>query len=91
MKSAIKTIIFILLTVLIFTNIYIFMVGIRSSNDLTRMETDLAKLKQENIELENKLSYFDSLEYASSVAASLNFDQKAIPTYLDSLKYALNR
>lgn len=91
MRQLIKTTILVLFISLMLTNACIFVAGIKSSNEVGRMETQLDKLKQENIELENQLSHVNSLEYAASVAASFNFDKKAVPTYLDGLKYALNR
>ncbi|PIV09776.1 hypothetical protein COS31_02810 [Candidatus Roizmanbacteria bacterium CG02_land_8_20_14_3_00_36_15] len=91
MKLTIKGLMIFLFLLLVLTNTYIFMVGIKSSNELSKMETELEKLKQDNIELETRLSHVNSLEYAASVAASLNFQEKTVPTYLDSLEYALNR
>jgi len=91
MKKTIKAVIYLLVVCLVVTNIYIFVVGIQSSNEVSRMEKSLEKLRQENIDLESQLSQIDSLEYAASIAASLDFEKKAVPTYLDSLKYALNR
>lgn len=91
MKKLIKGIIYFLFVCLVITNVYIFVAGIKSSNELTQMENQLEKFKQENIDLESRLSQVDSLEYAASVAASINFDKRAVPTYLESLKYALNR
>jgi len=91
MKLTIKGLMIFLFLLLVLTNTYIFMVGIKSSNELSKMETELEKLKQDNIELETRLSHVNSLEYAASVAASLNFQEKTVSTYLDSLEYALNR
>ena len=91
MFKALKTIIFTLFIGLILVNIFIFVAGIKSSAAVAHMEKDLEKLKQENVDLESQLSQIDSLDYAASIAASFDFDRRAVPTYLDSLKYALNR
>lgn len=91
MKKILKPIIIIFFAALILTNVYIFVAGIRSSVEITKMETELENLKQENYSLESKLGEVSSLEYAASMAAKMDFSKKTVPTYLDSLKYALNR
>lgn len=91
MKKLIKTIIFILFIGLILSNVYIFVAGINASNEIVRLEKKLDKLRQDNIELDTQLGQVDSLEYAASMAASFDFEKKAVPLYLDGLKYALNR
>jgi len=91
MFKTLKTIIFTLFIGLILVNIFIFVGGIQSSAMVASMEKDLEKLKQDNVDLESQLSQIDSLDYAASIAASFDFDRRAVPTYLDSLKYALNR
>lgn len=63
----------------------------RLSNDVSFYETEIRKTHLNNIELEKKASGIDSLQYASSMAAIMNFTKKEIPLYLDNLKYALNR
>lgn len=91
MIRAIKFIILILFVGLILTNIHIFVNGIKSSVTMVQMEKELEKLRQENIDFESRLSQVNSLEYAASMAASFDFNKKAVPTYLENLKYALNR
>lgn len=91
MKKIIKPTIIILFTALILANVYIFVAGIKSSVEITKMETELENIKQENYSLESKLGEVSSLEYAASMAANMDLSKKAVPTYLDSLKYALNR
>lgn len=76
---------------LVLANVYIFVAGIKSSVEITKMETELEKIRQENYTLESKLGEVSSLEYAASMAANMNFSKKAVPTYLENLKYALNR
>ncbi len=91
MKKLIKPAVIIFFTALIIANVYIFVAGIKSSVEITKMETELENLKQENYGLESKLGKVSSLEYAASMAANMDFSKKTVPTYLDSLKYALNR
>lgn len=91
MNNLLKTLISVFFITLVIANAGIFVAEIKSSTEITRMETELDSLKQSNIDLENKLGEVSSLEYAASMAAAMNFSKKAVPTYLDSLKYALNR
>jgi len=91
MNNLLKTFISVFFVVLVIANAGIFVVEIKSSTEITKMETELDSLRQSNIDLENKLGEVGSLEYAASMAAAMDFSKKAVPTYLDSLKYALNR
>jgi len=91
MKKLIKPTVIVLLAVLIVANVYIFVVGIKSSVEITKMETELENLKQANYSLESRLGEVSSLEYAASMAAKMDFSKKTVPTYIDNLKYALNR
>jgi len=91
MKKLIKPVLFIFLAILILINVLIFVRGIQSAVEITKIESQLVSLKEENYSLENKLSEVSSLSYAASMAAELNFSQKTVPFYLDGLKYALNR
>jgi len=91
MKKLIKPTIILFFIALVVANVYIFVVGIKSSVEITKMESQLENLRQENYSLESKLGEVSSLEYAASMAANMDFSKKAVPTYLESLKYALNR
>ncbi len=91
MKKKVQLLIIILFIFLSVTNVYIFFAGITSSNKLLKMEEKLKKLKEKNLQLESRLSRVDSLDYAASVAAQMDFNKKIVPTYLESLKYAFNR
>jgi hypothetical protein len=72
-------------------NVYTFVSGISSGNEINRMEKSIISLRQENQELENKIYSLNSLEHAASAAASMNFINKSTPIYLESLKYARGR
>lgn len=79
------------LPVLILVNMSIFVSGIVLANQISRFEQETKKIHQENIVLSTKTSHLDSLEYAASVAASLDFVKRFTPIVLENLKYALNR
>ncbi len=91
MKLLSKSIIWGIFAVLVVVNIFIFVNSIGLSDNINKFESDTKTLHQENLNLENEVYQIDSLQYAASVAASLNFSQKAQPIFLENLKYALNR
>ena len=70
-------------------NIAIFIKGIKLTTELGFFDKETNKLHQQNLELEKQAYDFDSLQYAASVAASLDFTQKTQLVYLDNLKIAL--
>ena len=78
--------------VLLFVNIFIFVRSIALGSEINFYEKEIKKVHQENIELSNKTYEIDSLQYAASLAARLEFTQSVKPFYLEGLnKYALNR
>ncbi|MBI4226237.1 hypothetical protein HY612_03950 [Candidatus Roizmanbacteria bacterium] len=58
------------------------------SDKINHFEKEIKNLHQENLTLENKIYAVDSLQYAASIAAQFDFNQKAQPMYLENLKYA---
>lgn len=91
MKGFFHSFIFIVLFALLAINIVIFISGMALSDKMSHYEEQTNKLHRENIEFEKELYELSSLRYAASISASLDFTQKTIPTYLENLKYALNR
>jgi len=88
MTSINKFLFWILGVALILTNVYVFIHSINSSNKINFYEQQIKTLHTENIKLENKVFGLDSLRYAASMAAKLNFNQEAQPVFLDNLIYA---
>jgi hypothetical protein len=86
-----KHFIFITLVILLLCNIFVFLQSIKLGDQINKYEKEINRLHQENLILENNVYEVDSLQYASSMAAMLNFTQKAEPTFLDELKYARNQ
>ncbi len=76
--------------VLIGANVFIFLSGMKVSEQINFYETETKKLKQENIDLEKKAYAAESLQNAASVAAQLEFTKKAEPYFLENLRFALN-
>ena len=86
-----KILIYFFLFLLIAGNVYSFVSGIELANEIGTFETESKRIHQENIELEKKATTINSLQYAASIAASLDFVKQAAPIYLNNLTYALNR
>jgi len=91
MQKTIKKFIWVVLLFLVAGNIYMFCSGIAVSDTINNLEQKTKKLHQENKELEKHLYKVESLQYAASIAANLNFTVSSQPIYLNSLKYAQKR
>ncbi len=70
-------------------NVYVFMQGISLSDQIHQYENGMKKLRQENIELETKIYKVESITYAASLAAELEYNKKSEPVFFDEKKYAL--
>ncbi len=91
MKKLITYGVWVTLPLLILANMFIFVSGIMLSNQISRFERETKKIHEQNIALNTHTSRLDSLEYAASVAATLDFVKRSTPVVLENLKYALNR
>ncbi len=80
-----------LFLLLIAANVYIFLSGMKVSEQINFFEAQTKKLQQENIELEKKAYAANSLQHAASVAAELNYTKKAEPYFLNNLRFALKK
>lgn len=76
---------------LIIGNVYVFVSGIKISDEINRFEADITKIHQENIDLEKETYEVESLQYTASVAARLEFTEQPAPLILNNTNYALNR
>ena len=88
MKYLLKNIIWIVFLFLILGNGYIFVSGIKISEEINFLEKDTTKLHQENINLEKKIDEVGSLQYTASMAARMNFTEKPTPLVIESAPYA---
>lgn len=91
MKSLAKQAVWLLFFGLMIANVYVFVSGVQLSDDLSRYDSEISRLNQENLELEKKVYSVESLTHAASIAAELNFTNAAPPVYLDEQRFALNR
>jgi hypothetical protein len=69
-------------------NIYVFGRGVKLSNEIHHFESELTKIKKENVELETSLYKRNSLQYAASISAELDFVKKAKPLYVGESGFA---
>ena len=88
MKNVLKIGLFLFIAILLIGNAYIFVNSIRLGNQITSYEKDIKTLYTANMDLENKAYSMDSLQFAASIAAQLNFTQAKEPLYLNGLNYA---
>jgi len=91
MKKIYKILSLLIFFTLVGLNLYFYIRGFVLSNEMNVFEKKAQQLKIENRELAKKVSAFDSMQYASSMAAEMNFTAKILPIYFENLKYALNR
>jgi hypothetical protein len=88
MKTIIKSIFFVVFASLVVANVYIFVSSIKLGERITFYESEIKKLHNANIELEQKVYKVNSLQYSASQAAALDFTKKVEPIYLDKLHFA---
>lgn len=91
MKKIAKLLIGVLFLVLIAANLYIFVSGMNISQQISYLDQETKRLHKENLSLQKKAYEADSLQFAASVAAQLDFDQKAEPFFLENLGFALRK
>lgn len=91
MKKTGKILITILFLVMVVANLLIFVSGMNLSQQISYFEQETKRLRRENISLQKKAYEADSLQFAASVAAQLNFAQKAEPYFLENLGFALRK
>lgn len=90
MKYILRYGIWLILFLGIVANIAIFVWGMGLGNEINFFEQETKRLHLQNIELDKKISYYQSLQFAASTAAVLDFTKKGTPVYLENLKYAKN-
>ena len=87
--SVVKPLIILMFVGLAIANIGIFISSMQLSDKITYYDKESKRLKQENLDLEQKIYEVNSLQKAASAAAELEFTKKAEPNYLENLGGAL--
>jgi len=80
----------VLCVLLVIVNIYIFVTGVALGENVSFYEKEVVRLKQENIEIEQKI-YGQSLTKTALIAAELDFDDYNEPIFTDKPQYAFNK
>lgn len=91
MPKILRTTIWLTFFTLMVANIILFVYGVNLSDEINFYETEVKKLRQENITLEKKVFKFDSVTYAASIAAELDYTASNNTVYLQNPGYAYNR
>lgn len=90
MNKFIKTTIWILFFSLVIGNVYVFMHGVKLGDEIGFYENEIKKLRKENTQLEQKVYKIDSVTYAASIAAELDYVYSDNALYIDQKGFAFN-
>jgi len=88
MKNIIKSLVWLVFIALVVGNVYIFVSGIKTSDEINRFDKETTKLHEENTDLEKEINKVSSLQYTASKAAEMNFTEKPTPLVIEGQKYA---
>ncbi|MCB1318072.1 MAG: hypothetical protein KDK27_19035 [Leptospiraceae bacterium] len=88
MKFILKNGMLILILGLFLANVLVFVSGISLSDEVVFYDSEIKRLKQENLELEKEAYRIGSLQHAASEAAELHYTQRPNVVYLDTLQAA---
>ena len=86
-KFFIKTT-WLVVSILVFTNLFIFISGIVLSDEINNFETKTDSLRKVNLTLEKEVANLGSLKFATEQAKKLDFTNSSLPQSLDQLGYA---
>ncbi len=78
-----------MLCLLIILNIYFFISMMTFGDKALKIESELYKIRNENTELEKKLTTVDSIHNLAKRATQLGFTKKSTLIRIDNLQYAL--
>ncbi len=90
MKGVFKQTIWFIFFFLVVANVFLFINGMRLSADINGFESQITLLHKQNVELEKKAYQIESLTYAASMAAQLQYTKKSAPVYMDNHTVAKN-
>lgn len=91
MRLSIQTGIMGIIIILIGINVAIFIQGIKLSKDIHYYESEISKLKQQNIEYEQAIYKVESYAWTASLAAELEYGKYNDPIYIQPPQYAQNQ
>ncbi len=79
------------LLILAVVNIYVFVSGLSLQGEMSYYEKETYRIKQENLDFQEKVFEANSLQYAASKAADLEFTRRAEPYNLAKPEFALSQ
>ena len=91
MKNQANKVFSVLCILLVIVNVYILVSGVALGENVSFYEKELVRLKQENIEIEQKIYALESITKTASMAATLDFDKYNEPIFTDRPQYAFNK
>jgi hypothetical protein len=91
MKNFILRTTWLIMFVLILTNLFVFISGIVLSDEINNYELKTDSLRKVNLTLEKEAANLGSLKFAQEQAKKLNFTNTSAPQSLDQLGYAYRR
>lgn len=91
MKYIVRHLLGIAFFALLFGNVYVFINGVQLSDKVHFYESEVTKLRQENIRLEKHVYKFDSISYAASIAAELDYEGAKDTVFVTKPGFAYNR
>lgn len=80
-----------LLFILAIVNVYIFVSGLGLQSEMMHYEKETKRIEQENLDFQEKVFEANSLQYAASKAADLEFTERAEPYNLAKPGFASSR
>lgn len=81
--------IWVIFLLLLAGNTYVFAKGVELGERIHSYELEISQLKKDNLQLEAQIYQAESISYAASLAAYLDFDKKSEPVFFAERKYAL--
>lgn len=90
-KKTLKFISVSLLFILAVVNVYIFVSGLSLQSEMMYYEKETKKIEQENLDYQERVFEANSLQYAASKAAVLDFTNRAEPYNLAKPGFARTR
>ncbi len=90
MKGLFKQTIWFIFMFLVMANAYLFINGMKMSHEINQYESQIQAIHKQNLDLEKKAYLAESLTYATSMAAQLQFTKKLTPMYLQDKAFAKN-
>ncbi len=92
MKTLTNITLWVLFFGLMIGNIVVFISGVQLSEDIHSYELEIEKLDEDNALLETKVLQIESMEFAATIAAELDYTKKAEPvSFENENRYAYNQ